>query len=129
MTLPESTPPSQNLRPFSTIILLGLCDAPRIYPSLPPEYTPFQQLYATLPEITPPSENISLLFDNYMPPPSQNIFLLTFLQLYAIFQESTPQSLNMSAFLDSTCICERINHSLPELKIFWEEGADSGEVA
>ena len=33
-----------------------------------PEYTPFQQLYATLPEITPPSENTPPFFDNYMSP-------------------------------------------------------------
>ena len=65
-TLPESTPPSQNI-PLQTIR-----DPPRIYPSLP-EYTPFsmsaicdppriyppfQQLYATLPESTHPSQNI-----------------------------------------------------------------------
>ena len=60
ITLPESTLPSQNISPFSTIILS--CDAPRIYPSLT-EYTPvsttmcdtprnwptFWQLYAPLP--------------------------------------------------------------------------------
>ena len=34
VTLPESTPPSQNIPPFSTTI----CDPPRIYPSLS-EYT------------------------------------------------------------------------------------------
>ena len=36
-TLPKSSPSSQNIPPFSTIMLL--CDAPRINPSLP-EYTP-----------------------------------------------------------------------------------------
>ena len=76
-TLPESTPPSQNIPPFSTNILL--CDAPKIYPPsqnippflthlyvrpsqnlpLPPKIYPlFQQLYATLSESTPPSQNI-----------------------------------------------------------------------
>ena len=46
-TLPESTPPSQNLSPFSTT----LCDAPRIYTSFP-EYTgnpPFQQTQHIVP--------------------------------------------------------------------------------
>ena len=80
-TLSESTPPFQNIPPFSTNLYLRpsknlpllpriypffqqiyICDPPRIYPSLP-EYTPtpFQQIafcdppriYASLPEYTP----------------------------------------------------------------------------
>ena len=66
----ESTPPSQNIPPFSKTI----CDLPRIYPSLP-EYIPlFNKCMCdpTLPESTPPSQNIPPLFNNYMRP-SQNI--------------------------------------------------------
>ena len=62
-TLSESTPPSKNIPPFSTTIIL--CDPLRIHPSLP-EYPPFQQLYATLPESTPPSQNMPPLFNNSM---------------------------------------------------------------
>ena len=42
-TLPESTPPSQNLPPFSTTIIL--CDPPIIYPGSLPEYTPLFNNY------------------------------------------------------------------------------------
>ena len=82
MTLPESTPPSQNIPPFSTTIIL--CDHPRIHPPLP-EYTPLFNKFicATLPESTPPSQNI--------PPnqttmrPSQNLPLP--LRIYPLFQQ------------------------------------------
>ena len=68
-TLPESTPPSLNIPPFSTTI----CAPPRIYP--PPRiYLPFQQLYPPLQESTPPSQNIPPLFNSYMRP-SQNLSL------------------------------------------------------
>ena len=83
-----------------------MCDPPGIYPSLP-EYTPpFNKfICATLPESIPPSQKIPPFnnymrhsqkpplpprihpfFDNYTPPPSQNISHLPFLQLYVIFQ-------------------------------------------
>ena len=51
-TLPQSTPPSENIPPFSTNLYVrpsqNLPLPLRIYP-------PFQHLYATLPESTPPS--------------------------------------------------------------------------
>ena len=77
--LPESTPPSKNIPPFSTTI----CDPPRIYPSLP-EYTLFSTkvLYATLPESTPPSQNI--------PPLSTNILLCGALRICPTLPEYTP---------------------------------------
>ena len=119
-----SPPPSQDisLLTFSTIILL--CDAPRIYPPFS-NYMRHSQKLPLPPRIPPP-----LFWQPYAPPPpppSQNISLLTVLQIYAIFQESTPQSLNMPPFLDTICNCERIYHTLPELKNilggrgrFWE---------
>ena len=154
-TLPESTPPFQNITPvlanlyvrldppriypssqniplFSATIILGLCDASGIYPSLP-EYTSLKQLYATIPESTPPYENYPLFSQLYptfpeSTPPSQNIprappSSTTVCDIPRIY----PQSLNMSPFSKTTCRCERIYHSLPELKnnrggrgIFWE---------
>ena len=64
MTLPESTPPSQNIPTFQQLYYYTTLPesippsiSPRIYP--PP---PFEQLYATLTEITPPSENTPPLF-------------------------------------------------------------------
>ena len=90
-TLPESTPPAQNIPLFSTTMLL--CGAPGIYPSLS-EYTPFQQLYGTLSETTPPSENAPPFFDNYMTPPppsSQNIPLLP-LYNYMRYSKNLPLS-------------------------------------
>ena len=61
-TLPGSTPPSQNIPPFST----SICDPPIIYRYLP-EYTPSfsvticdpPKIYPSLPEYTP-------LFNTYM---------------------------------------------------------------
>ena len=52
-TLPESTPPSQNIGPT---LLFNNCMRPSQNLPLPPRiYPPFQQLYANLPESTPPS--------------------------------------------------------------------------
>ena len=138
-TLPESTPPSQNLVPFSTTIIL--CDPFRIYPSLP-EYNPlfsnynimrhsqyltlvpriypsFQQMhmcdppriYPSLPEYTP-------LFNNYMWP-SQNLPLPpriypSFQQQYVTLPESTPPSQNIPLFSTTICDHPRIYPSLPE---------------
>ena len=92
-TLQESTPPSQNISPFSTTIIL--CDPFRIYPSLP-EYNPLfsnynimrhSQYLTLLPRIYPSFQHIhmcdppriypsfpdyTLLFNNYMRP-SQNL--------------------------------------------------------
>ena len=54
-TLPEYTPPSQNIPPpLSTTI----CDTHIIYPFPRILYFSFQQLYATPRESTPPSWNI-----------------------------------------------------------------------
>ena len=54
LRIPESTPPFQNIPPFSTTVW----DPLRIYPSLP-EYTPLfnKCICATLPESIPPSHN------------------------------------------------------------------------
>ena len=97
-TFQESTPPSQNIPPFSTnahvrpsqnqppvpdYTLLfnnymrpsqNLPVPPRIYP--PP---PFQQLYATLPEFTPPSQTI----------PSFSTTICDPLRIYLTYPEST----------------------------------------
>ena len=109
-TLLESTPTSQNIPPFSTK-LMYICDPPRIYPSLP-EYTPFSTTvcdtprnYPSLREYTPLFTTMcSLSLSEYIPR-----------DLSTMFQESTPQSLNMPHFLETTCNCERICHSFPEL--------------
>ena len=90
-----STPPSQNILPFSTTI----CDPLRIYPSLP-EYT-------------------SSLFSYYMRP-SQNIPLPPriyppFQHLHATLSESTHPSQNIPPpFLATICDPPRIYPSLPE---------------
>ena len=100
LRIPESTPPSQNIPPFSKTI----CDPSRIYPSLP-EYTPlfstnillsdasrmyppsqnthspFQQLCGTLPEYTPTSQNI---------PPFQQIYMCDPPRIYPSLPEYTP---------------------------------------
>ena len=125
-TLPEYTPPSlpeytplfntfQQLNatfpestPLSTAIIL--CDAPRIYPSLP-EYTPppFQQLYMTLPESTPPSQNI---------PTFQQLFY------YTTLPESIPPSISpriyppLSTTRGSICDTHRNYPSLREYHPF-----------
>ena len=132
-TLPESTPPSQNIPPFSTTV----CDPPRIYPSLP-AYTPIFNNYFIMrrsqnlslpPRIYPPFNNCmrhsqKLSFPQRIHPTFlTTIFLVSFLQLYMISQESTPQSLNVPPFLESTYNCERIYHSLPVMKnILGERG-------
>ena len=115
-TLPESTPPSQNIPPFSTTIcdppriyssLLKYttvfnnymrCDPPRIHPSLS-EYTPLfnQFICANLPESTPPSQNI---------PPFQ--------ELYPTLPESTPPSQNLLPPFKTVCDPHRIYPSLLE---------------
>ena len=83
-TLPESTPPSQNLAPFSTNVYVR----PSQNLTLPPGiYPPFQQLYATLTESTPPPQKKKYyptpLFKNCIcatlpestpPPQSQNMY-------------------------------------------------------
>ena len=59
-TLPEYTPPSQNIPPFST----NICEPPRIYPSLS-EYTPFKQMYmCDPPRIHPSLPEYAPLFNN-----------------------------------------------------------------
>ena len=127
---PSIYPSLPEYNPFSTTMLL--CYAPRIYPSLPGIYPPppLQQLYATLSKTTPFLREYTLFFDNYITPSPLplRISLLPFLQQYTIFQEYTPQSLNMATFLvTTTCICQRIDHSLPVLRNilggrerFWE---------
>ena len=97
-TLPEFTPPCQNIPPFLTTI----CDPPRFYPSLL-EYTPFLTTMYDLPQSTPPSQNIHVpLFNKYMRlfqnlplPPSQKIpvFLTTICntpRIYPYIPEYTP---------------------------------------
>ena len=87
-TLPESTPPSQNLPSFQQL-----------------------QYYATLPESTPPSQNIPppLFFNNFMrysqnlPPPKIHP---PFQQLYSTLPESTPPSQNIPPPPLSTNKCD-----------------------
>ena len=76
-TLPEATPPSQNIPLLSTTI----CDPPRIYPSLP-EYTPLFNNYNITrpsqnrphpPKIHPPPFSTTLCDAPRIYPPSQNI--------------------------------------------------------
>ena len=77
-TQPESTPPSQNIPPFST----NLYVRPSHNLSLPPRiYSPFQQVYATLPESTPPSQNI---------PPFQQMYMCDPPRIYPSLPEYTP---------------------------------------
>ena len=101
-TIPESTPPSQNIPPFQQ---MHMCDPPRIYPSLS-NYTLFFNNYMrpSLPEAIPPSQNA--------PPPFQ--------QLYATLPESTPPSWDIPPFSTTTILCEppRIYPSLPEYTPF-----------
>ena len=92
VTLPESTPPSQNIPPFQQMYI---CDPPRIYLSVP-EYTPFFTNYMRpsqnlpLPEYTPLfNKCICATLPQYTPP-SQNI--PPFQQLCATLPESTPPS-------------------------------------
>ena len=117
--LSASTPPSQNIPPFSTTIW----DPTRIYPFLP-EYTPlfnnymrhsqnlplpprmyppFQQLQyvATLPESTPPSRNI--------PPFSTTIILCDPPRIYPSLPEYTPPPFSTTLY-----DAPRIDPSLPE---------------
>ena len=69
MTFPESTPPSQNIPPFSTNVYVRSSQSLPLSPRINP---PFQQLYATLPESTRLSQNKTPLFNNCMRP-SQNL--------------------------------------------------------
>ena len=113
-TLPESTPPSQNILPFSTNLYVlpsqNLPLPPRIYPflttvyptrrsqNLPPPlpgYTPFKQLllcdppriYPSLPEYPPFSRTIYELPEST--PPTQDIPPLLNNYNYATLPEST----------------------------------------
>ena len=96
-TLPESTPPSQNIGPTHLFN-----NSTRPSQNLPPplqEYPPpFQQLYATLPDSTPPSQNL---------PHFQ-------CQLYATLPQSTPPSQNIPPFSITICDPPRIYSSLPK---------------
>ena len=109
-TLPESTPPSQNILPFSTNLYVrpsqNLPLPPRIYP-------PFQQMYIcdppiiylSVPEYTPfltnymrPSQNLPLpdytpLFNKCIVRPSQNIPLP--LKINPLFNNYVRPSQNM----------------------------------
>ena len=133
--------PSQNIPllpriypPFATTIIL--CDPPRIYPSFP-KYTPFSKILYVRPsqnlpppplsEYTPLSTTVCDNPRNYPSPQKKHPSFFTTIwppslseyiprPLSTIFQESTPQSLNMPPFLETTCNCERIHHSLSELK-------------
>ena len=120
-TLPEYTPPSQNIPPFQQMYVrpyppeispppflehipfsttMILCDPPRIYPFLPESPPPFQSIY--------------VCDNNYMRPshPSpQNIPV--FQQLYATFPESTPPSQNIGLPPFSTNVYVRLSQNLP----------------
>ena len=132
-TLPESTPPSQNILPFSTTV----CDPPRIYPSVP-EYTPFStiitlcfhpRIYPSLPEYTPLPFQPIYMYDPpriyipflttiyhgpriYLPPPSQNIPL--FSTTICDPPRISPPSQNIRPFSKTICDPPRICPSLPE---------------
>ena len=118
-TLPESTPPSQNILPFSTTIIL--CDRPRIYPSLP-ENTPRFNNYNIMRPFRnlPLPPRIYLLFNKYnIMRPSQNVPLPPkiyplFQQLYTTFPEYTPFSQNTRLFQQLEYYAARIYPSLPE---------------
>ena len=104
-TLPESIPPSRNIPPF-------------------------QQLYETLPENTPPSEDTPSFFDNYMqhpPPPSLSEYIIPHLSTTICDIPRITDAPGL--FLETTCNCERIYHSLPELKNILGERCRSGRVA
>ena len=129
-TLPESTPSSQNIPPFSTTICI--CDPPRIYPSLP-EYTPlfnnymrpsqnitpFSTTICEPPRIYPPPPDYTPLFNNYMRP-SQNLPLPP--RIYPLFNKYIRPSQNLAIAPRIytphlwTTICDppRIYPSLPE---------------
>ena len=137
-SLPEYTPRSQNIPPFSKKLYMR----PSQHLPLPPRmYPPFPQLYATLPECTPPSQNIypsfqqlyatlkkidpslpeyTLLFNNYvlsfqnLPLPPR--IYPPFQQLYATLPESTPPFQNIPSFSTTIILCDppRIYPSLPE---------------
>ena len=84
--LPESTPPSQNITPFLTTIILR--DPPRIYPSLS-EYIPLfnnsmrrSQNLPLLPRIYPPFQKCTSATLPESTTPSQTT---PFQQLYAIW--------------------------------------------
>ena len=129
----ELTPP-----PFPTTI----CYIPRIYPSVT-EYSPFLELHVYVKDLLCLCESI------YYMRPSQNI--QRFQPIYAIYSQNLPLPLEIypfpvstticyipriypsvteyAPFSRTTCtwICERIYHSLPELKNilrgrgkFWE---------
>ena len=117
MTLPESTSPSQNIRPFSTMYM---CDPPRIYPSLS-KYTPLfnKCICATLPESTPPSQNIRpfstkiyVMCDTPRIYPSLSEYTPLFNKcICATLPESTPPSQNIRPF--STNVYVRPSQNLP----------------
>ena len=124
--LPESTPPSQNIPPFSRNLYVRpcqnlplpprkyplfnkciICDPPRTYPPPPPlpEYTPLisQFICATLPESTPPSQNKPPLSANMCDPariypslPEYTPLISQF--ICATLPESTPTSPNIPPF-------------------------------
>ena len=100
-TLPESTPPSQNIPPFQQMYM---CDPPRIYPFLS-EYAPFSTtiILCDSPRIYPSLPEYTLLFNKFIcstlpecTPPFQNIPV--FQHLYATLPEFTPPSQNIPPF-------------------------------
>ena len=105
--LPESTPPSQNIPPFSTTI----CEPPRIYPSLP-EYTPFStNVCATLPS------------QNHPPPPPEYIPFSTTIILCGPSRiypspESTPLFKQFMCATTTICDPPRINPSPQNIPLF-----------
>ena len=113
-TLPESTPPSQNIPPLSE----NMCDPARTYPPpsqnipplsanlyvrpcqnllLPPRiYPPYQPICATLPEPTPPLR---------IYPPYQPIYMCDPARIYSFLPEYSP--------LISQFICVTLPESTP----------------
>ena len=114
-TLPESIPPSQNIPPFSTTIILS--DPPRMYPSLS-EYTPLFNKFICVtrisqnlplpPRIYPLSTSICDPPRIYPSLPEYNPIFKNF-YLYASLPESIPPSHNIPPFNN----CTRHSQKLP----------------
>ena len=119
-TLPESTPPSQNIPPFQ-----------QLYATLPESttpsqnITPFQQLYATLPEATLSSENTPLFLTTICPPP-------LLLSIYPSSPGRVAQyySCEKGVYSGREGLILGGSHIVVEKEgIVWEGGVDSGWVA
>ena len=106
-TLSESTPPSQNLSPFSTII----CDPLRIHPTLP-EYTTFSTTICDLPKIHPSLPEYTPFFNKYNIMRPSRIYP-SFLEynhpvqpIYMCDSESKPPSQKITPFSTTIILCD-----------------------